>query len=261
MKNRVSSWTSWIIRILLAVIFLIVISLLIFSNMGGTSEHHKKGLEQAFSDSLGADVEIVRIEEFNIMPQLSLKMGGVHGVLRDTKNEFMVDKLEIAFGLWDLATGHARIENFQLNNFRFSKDSAYDFKIIHAGIEATKEPSFSAIGEYGGQSFDVKMPLLYKNEARPSYYFGDKNSFTGHYGSLDIKGDVIPSNQKDAGIVENVELLQSDQVIAKGHGVRDGKIFKIALDCVKKDMPASQHKEFKSISKIPFITLSESCPK
>ena len=259
-KSRMSIWTTWIIRILLILVALIALSLLALSNIGGTSESHKKGLEQAFSDFLKADVQIGKIDEFNILPQLSFKLAGVKGVFADSKNEFMVDRLDIAFGFWDLAMGNGRIEGFQLKNLRFSKDSAYDFKLETAGIEKSKDASFAFQGEFGGEAFDARIPLKTDDSARPSYSFDQKNIVTGHYGRLALKADIIRSMEATAPVIENLELSQSGIVVATGKGIRKDGDLKITLDC-KAAEAGKYPEEFISLRKIPYMNLSEGCPK
>lgn len=258
-KSRYSYATTWIIRILLALIVLIIFSILMLSNMGGTSENHKRGLEQAFSESLKADIEIRSIEKFNIMPQLALEITGIHGVFRDTKNEFMADNVQMAFGLMDMLIGRTRIENFSLKNFRFSKDSAYDFKIDMAAIQAGEKPHLIINGHYDGKNFNVGIPLVQEKGTRVSYYFAETNHFEGRYGGMDISGDLVPFERNGDKIIRNIKLDYKGKLIAEGEGVREGESFLISLNCQEKpDMATS---EFAAIRKIPNITLSESCPK
>lgn len=259
-KSRFSSLTTWTIRILLVLIAVICVALLILSNMGGTSEQHKKGLEQAFSEYLKADVEIKSIEEFNVMPQFSLKLEGVHGIFKDTKNEFMADELRIAFGLWDLTVGSRKIEDFQLKNLRLSKDSAYDLKVDHAGIVPGKDAVFASSGTYYDRAFDVKIPLLQDDSSRTSYRFNEANHIEGSYGSLRISGDIVPSAKPEAKIVQNIKIMHGANVVAEGSGVRDKTGIKITLDCIHNIDAKSLRTEFEAIKKISFITLSGNCP-
>ena len=260
-KTFFSTATSWIIRILLVIVFIVTVGLLMLSTLGGTSDSHRKGLEQAFSDTLKANVEVARIEEFNIMPQLSIKVDGVHGIYQDTKNEFMADKVKIAFSLADLATGKSRIEDFQLENFRFSADSEYDLQLRYAGIKPGKTPSFTADGRYGGRKFDMAVSILQDTAGRTAYYFDKANDISGHYGSLSVKGTATPSVGSNVTIVDDLKVMSGETILAEGKIIRENKIIKVMLNCSNNPVPAPVQDDFNAIQKMPFIVMVQGCSK
>lgn len=247
---------TWIIRILCAIVIIIGICLLMLSTMGGNSEYHRQGLEQAFSESLKAQVTIGTLEEFNVFPQLAVQVKDIHGVFKDTKDEFMADKIRIAFGFSDLAMGRSRIEDFQLDNLRFSADSKYDLRIDQAGI--TKASAFAGKGRLSGRGFDFTLPLVREEGVRNAYHFGDKNQFSGHYGTLDFKGDIMASTEKNARIMENIDISSGGKTVATGQGIRDNGKIEIDIECSAKPAPEISA-ELAALKILSFIKLSENC--
>lgn len=255
--------TTWTIRILLFFIALGAISLLMLTTMGGTTESHRKGLEQAFSDSMDADVKLGKLTEFNIIPQLTLKTENIQGVSRKSKNEFLMDELVISFGFADLTLGRRQIEDFQLKNFRFSADSEYDLRIDHAGIEKTKKPVFSVAGQQDHKDFDLTIPLQMKAEARPVYYFGKENAINGKYGSLTFSGNLVPTTEQDKKFIKDLKIMNGNDVVANAYaGEKQAGGYKLTIECVGgyKASPEVQS-DFASLAKVKYFELSESCPK
>ena len=255
-----STITTWTIRILLIVVMAIAALALMLSMLGGTTESHRKGLEQAFSDSINADVKIGRIDQFNILPQLSMKASNIEGMFRDTKNQFKMDKFELAFSFSDLVLGHHKIENFQIENFRFASGSTYDLSIDHAGIDP-KKANFSSQGIFDKKSYDFSIPLAVDPGGRPAYYFEPENKFDGHLGSLTVKGKLIPSHGAKAEVAQDIEISSAHKLIATGHGAhdKDGK-YKIELEC-KSGLSDENKADFKDLAAIPVMSVAESCLK
>ncbi len=260
-KPVASIITTWLLRILVFIVVLMAVGLVSLSMMGGTSESHRKGLEQAFSDFLKADVTIGGINQFNIIPQLAMKVENVHGVFREVKNEFMIDRVDIAFGFWDLLTGKRDIENFQLENFRFSQDSKNDLRIDHAGIDATEPSALKIKGEYLKRDFDFSVPMKKEISSRASYSFDKTNVLTGHFGALDIKGVVQPAANSGSGMFENLEISSKGQLVAKGHSEHgNGGMLKISIDCPEpKNMPAPAKADLKLLAGSNIVALGQGC--
>ncbi|PZP56984.1 MAG: hypothetical protein DI586_01835 [Micavibrio aeruginosavorus] len=257
--SRLSLATTWIIRILLFFIAILVAGLLMLSTLGGTSESHKKGLEQAFSDATNSNIKIQNIDEFNILPQLSIKATGLHGLSRTSPNEFMADRIDIAFGLSDLALGKRRIESFVLENFRFSADSKYDLKIESARIKPGEKALFLVDGQYKEEKIHFSAPLEQGSVGRSYYYFNDQIEIDGKYGELNIEGKVDTSNKAAPNRnTLNINILSGGRVVAKGQGGPGEGGFKINIDC-KIDIPAKALTEIKTLLGVPFIELAETC--
>ncbi len=253
-KSRLSSVTTWMLRLLLVAIILLGAGLIMLSNLAGTSEQHRRGLEQAFSDTLRADVTIQKIDEFKILPQLSIKAQGLRAVLRNSENEFMADKVDIGFGLFDLALGRRRIENFRLENFRFSANSEYDLKIEKSSIDDTK-PSLLIEGVFEAQKFNFII-YLQKTESNPaSYYFAEENIFTGKYGALDVQGILRTDRPYDVIVIN---IILDGQIMAQGKGGKKEGRFNIWFDCRNgSDLAFKQNVQ--TLKPIPTVIIGESC--
>ncbi len=250
-----SSFTSWALRILLAVVVILGAGLWMLSKLGGTSDSHRHGLEQAFSDALKADVTIQRIEEFNILPQLSIKAQGLRSVSRTSKNEYMADKVDLAFGLFDLALGKRRIENFQIENFRFSADSQYDLKIDKAEIKPGPDAILAAQGSYRNQNFDLAASLQQGGDQPVFYYFGDETQIKGEYGNLNIAGSIKSGGGPNAIVLD---VLSGGRVVAQGKGGKKNDNYEIWFEC-KKGIAPNMLKKIQILKEIPFVKIDQSC--
>lgn len=250
-----SSFTSWTVKILLAIVIILGAGLWMLSKLGGTSDSHRHGLEQAFSDALKADVTIQRIDEFNILPQLSIKAQGLRGVSRTSKNEYMADKVDLAFGLFDLALGKRRIENFQMENFRFSADSEYDLTIDKAGIVPGTEAVLSAQGSYKNQNFDLDASLQQGSDQPAFYYFGDETQIKGKFGDLDIAGEIKSGGGHNAVVLD---VLAGGRVVAQAKGGKKNDKFEIWFEC-KKDIAINILKKIQILKEITFVKMDQSC--
>ena len=260
-KSTFSKTTTWILRILLFIVIIFGLILFALSFMAGTSESHRKGLEQAFSDFLKADIEIGRLEQFNILPQLVFKTSDIHGTFHDTKNEFLVDHLEVAFGLTDLMQGKSRIENFQLQNLRFANAAALDLRMHYAGIEkVNKEVLFSARGNYQKNEFSISVPIQEIKGGRPSYQFSDAAPVKGRFGSLDIQAEMQTPEKGKTRVFRNVIFSKNGKTLMTGESKAEAnKPYKIMLECALAADEAVE--EIRTLQSISFLSLAESCPK
>ena len=257
-KTAFSKTTTWIIRILCAFVVLVGACLAMLSTLGGTSEHHRLGLEQAFSESFKADVKIGTLEQFNILPQLALQAKNIHGAFKENSNEFMVDDLRIVFSFADLALGRNRIEDFQIDNFRFSAESEYDLRIAKAGILKKENPVFSAEGVFSQRNFDFTMPLALESNGRDVYHFADSNSFKGHFGALDYKGNIVPYSTDKLHFIKNLEISANGKMVATGEGLRDKGNVSINIKCSQKP-PGSVQSDLKKLQALTFIHMDDRC--
>lgn len=246
---KASTIKTWIIRILLAITVIIVVTLLMLSLLGGTSDSHRRGLEQAFSDFLKADVRIGELEQFNIMPQLVFKTNDVRGVMRDNKDEFLADRLEIAFSFSDLVTGRSRIENFQLKNLRFSSDSKTDLRVDYAGIEEGEKSLLGIRGDFEKKDFNLSFPLEKADGARPSYSFLPERPLSGNFGRLLIKGRLS----------ENVEISSQGVTVMTGQAdIASGSVTFECLPALKNADTVAKN-DIDVFKRIPFFHFAESC--
>lgn len=256
-KTVFSRITTWAIRILCCIVVIIGICLVMLSTLGGTSEHHRVGLEQAFSESLKANVKIGTLEQFNILPQLSLQVKDVRGIFKDSKDEFMADKIRLAFGFSDIAFGRRRIEDFQIENLRMSSESRYNLRVEQAGIVKKGDAAFIAKGQFSQRPFDFKLPLAHESGSRSVYHFTNDNHFSGHYGGLEFKGNLVPAAVRQAKIIDNLEIFSLSKKIATGEAVRGEKII-VNLKCTEKLSVEAKH-DFANLKQLPFINLDKTC--
>lgn len=245
---------TWLIRFLLFIVFVIAAALLMLSLLGGTGESHRKGLERSFSDFLKADVSLGRLEQFNIVPQLSLKTQEIKGRFLDSGNEFMIDRLDLAFGFSDLALGRKKIENFRLENLRFSKDSSLDLRIDYMRI--TDTPAFIVKGLYRRKDFNLSFPLNVTKTSRPAYSFTPGTNFSGAFGSLALKGRAGKENETNG--FGQVDFFAGNKLIANGKMRKypDG-MYRLFLTCQK--LPSEQKSDLAILIESEFVESDGTC--
>ena len=261
-KTLYSRITTWTIRILLVFIVLGGLGLMMLSSLEGTSESHRKGLEQAFSDMLGADVTIGQIEQFTILPQLKVNARNVRGTFKTSGDEFMVDDVVIAFGFLDLITARRRILDLQLQNFRFGANAKKDLKIDKAEIDK-KEPAFRMNGDLTGRAYELSLPMTVVNTQPSQYSFGEQNPVKATYGALDISGTLSASRKQEDDLLKDGTISYKGKKIADWRLKRDdkGKISAIVECGGEATIPSPAANDLKALAKNDFVTLTTGCPK
>ena len=250
---------TWVIRFLFFIIFIIIAGLLMLSLLGGTSEAHRSGLEKSLSDFLNADVSLGELKAFNIVPQLDLETAQITGSFRDSGNEFMLDQFDLAFGFSDLMLGRKRIENFRIENFRFAKDSSINLRIDY--IRINNSPALIAKGLYERKDFDLFVPLEKLGSSRPSYAFPKDVAFSGHFGSMEMKGRMGEYKDRKKESIAEIEFLAGGDALITGEARKTSeKSYRLFIECNKKnEWNAEQLSDYQALSQIGFLVAGETC--
>jgi hypothetical protein len=251
-----STLTTWLVRILLGIVILIGIAFLVLSVLGGTSDSHKAGLEQAFSDALKADIRIGTLREFNIVPVLSLRAEQLRGIYPDSGNEFMADRFAVAFRFTDLLTGRNRLADFEIDNLRFSKDSALDFSLARIAIAPGPAPALAGSGRFEGRDLNFALPLTGAGTP-PTYILDASRPATGRFGALALSS-ADAGKPGATGMLERIAIASEGRKIGEAARVA-GQDFRMAITCHSSAMPDAARADIVALGTLPFIELAGSC--
>jgi hypothetical protein len=229
-----SRMLSWFLRLLLLVTVLIAIGLAVLQSLSGTDETHRRGLEQAASEVLNADVKIGELKSFNLIPQFVIEVEKVSGVKRIGKAEISIKHARVAFSFMDLLLKRGVIEDLQLNGLLATPGFLFpqSVEVTHLGIDDTKEgaaPRISVDAKIGLVPLVGRVDLTRLDRAdRPAYRFEENNAADLTFGAFSLKGRFLPSDEGGASMKDTTLSLNGKE-IAAGNIHLGGKEKKLLL--------------------------------
>lgn len=184
---------KWIFRLL--TIFAVICALTLFGLkiVSGTSNSHKRGLEQAFSQLFGGQAKFDELKTFNLIPQFSIEVANLDISKIREIGSLKSEHVLVAFGPIDLVTKSRRIEGFHLKNFVISEGTytPLELRLDDAGIypnEKKDAANFTFTGKYGEQDLNGQFAMSMITGMNPKYFFDDKNDFAMNVGPVQISG-------------------------------------------------------------------------
>ena len=216
---------KWLLRLL--VLFAVLTAMVLFGLkiVSGTSDTHKRGLEQAFSQIFEGQASFGSLKQFNLIPQFAIEIENLQILNVKGNGNLIAEHFLIAFGPIDLMTKSRLIENFNIQNMRLTEGlytplalTFTDMGIYPNGDEA----KLSFKGSYGAQNVSGEFAMGVKSGTRPKYFFNDQNAFTIAIGPGHINGLFLPYATGGAK-VSQVELIGAYQGKQVQCVVRDGK--------------------------------------
>ena len=188
---------KWIFRLLVLIAVVIGMALFGLKVLSGTSDTHKRGLEQAFSAIFKGEAKFGALNTFNLFPQFAmeiekLEIGGVNNAGNVT-----ADKFQIAFGSYDLIAKNRIIENFHLQNFN-ATETVFTPLALHfddMGLYPSDKPDAGKIsfkGTYGTQDLNGEFTIGMKAGVQPKYFFNEQNPFAMNIGAVQVSGIFRP---------------------------------------------------------------------
>jgi hypothetical protein len=207
-KSFYSTTLNWLLRITIFLIVLIGICLFMLTTLSGTSDSHRQGLEQAFSQAANEPIEITELKKFFIFPQFRVETGFIQS-LRPSGNApaFSLQSLTLGFGFYDILFRTKKIQDFQIENLRLASGHADipDMNFPKIGIQVeTKNPQnafFEIEGSQGDQKIEFQLPLQFswdRLSQKPEFSVADQQEFKAKYGSTHFKGILqILNNEKN----------------------------------------------------------------
>lgn len=206
---------TWIIRLLLTIVILIGLTIGALNFIGGTSDTHKKGLEDAFSASLQGVVTFGKLNSFNILPQLGVDVTNFTAANVMGLGDITADHLSFSFNFLDVVLKRRQLTGIDITHMTIDKGVYGKEKVIldTAAItpQAENQPAgFSIKGTYGEKPLTVFVTMKQMTKSiPPAYGFDTVNPFTITLGTLSVKGNYVPNT------AENTAL--QDIAIEKNH--------------------------------------------
>jgi len=188
---------KWIFRLLMIFVVLTAISLFALKVVSGTSDTHKRGLEQAFSQIFRGEAKFGALKSFNLIPQFSIEIDNLEILGMNDKKGLTAESTGIFFGPIDLVTKNRMIEGFYLKNLSVSEGvlTPLSLDLTDASIypnDDKKTARFSFSGLYGGKALKGQIAMTMTSAVRPKFSFNDTNDMMFTIGGIDITGQFSP---------------------------------------------------------------------
>lgn len=196
---------KWIFRLLVLIAVLGALALFGIQIASGTSDTHKRGLEQAFSQIFGGEATFGKLKTFNLIPQFAVEIEDLHVLQIKGVGNMSADNLLIAFGPIDLITKSRVIEDFKLKNFTANAGvfTPLALSLTDVGIypnEKRDAANLNISGKYGDKELKGQFAMSMKSGVRSKYTFNDDNEFTMNLGAFQISGLFSPYAEKGANM-------------------------------------------------------------
>jgi hypothetical protein len=202
---------KWIFRLLVLIAVLGALALFGLQIASGTSDSHKRGLEQAFSQIFGGEATFGTLKTFNLFPQFSIEVEKLQVMGIKNAGNMTADNLLISFGPIDLITKARIIENFHLKNF-VATEGVFTPLALHlsdVGIypnEKKDAANLTLSGTYGDHDLKGQFAMDMKAGLRAKYSFKEDNDFAINLGSVQISGLFSPYTANGA-VMHNIKMF------------------------------------------------------
>lgn len=220
-EKKSSPVAKWVFRILM--ISVVTGALLIFALniLSGTSDAHRRGLEQALSDIFRTNVTIGTLKEFNIFPVFQIEMENVQGSFGTADGEVRAGNVVLAFRFFDLLFGRDLVKDIQVQHLTITPGiiGTHGLKIMSAGIVPIKvqagRPFFKLQGEYGGLPIAASLELEVVGGMQPVYRIKNDLPARVDIGKMSVSGKFVQNNLGEPSI-QSANFLINDKSVATG---------------------------------------------
>lgn len=220
-ERKSSPILKWIFRILMIVVIMGALMMFALNILSGTSDAHRRGLEQALSDIFKTSVTIGTLKEFNIFPLFNIEMQDVRAPYGSSGGEVRAERVVLVFRFFDLLFGRDLIKDLQISNLTMTPDiiGAYGLRIESAGIVPPKakgdHPAFELKGEYGDLPVKGSLVLEMIGGVQPVYRI--VNDIPAHmmFGKLGVSGKFV-QNDKGEPSIQSANFVLDGENIASG---------------------------------------------
>lgn len=197
---------TWIIRLLLTIIILIGLTIGALNFIGGNSDTHKKGLEDAFSASLQGEVTFGKLNSFNILPQLGVDVTDFTAANVMGLGDITADHVSFSFNFLDVVLKRRQITGIDITHMTIDKGVYGNEKMIFDTVaivpQADNQPSgFSIKGTYGDKPLTVFVAMKQMTKSiPPAYGFDTSNPFTMTVGNISVQGSYVPITAENTAL-------------------------------------------------------------
>ncbi len=220
-KKPVSPLTKWILGILIAVCVVLGLALAGVSMLSGTSESHRRGLEQAISNAFRTKIEITTLNTFNVFPQFLIDANDIQGSGADGSILFKVASLRTAFSFMDVLGKKGYLENIDLSGLKFEAGVAGPQELVFSSIKlvpasAAAKPKIDIRGTYGQTPFEAYIEVApIAGRLRPAYHIVRGSPFRAKIDRFEMDG-TIGLNHDDFQELNDVTLRLDGKPVLTG---------------------------------------------
>lgn len=194
---------KWAFRLLIVLICLVLFFVGSLNLLQGTGEPQRNGLASALGELIGMNAEIGSLESFELFPQLIIDARNIRFEDKETsKPQILLSDFHFS-GPGSIVFTKSNIFNeVMLDNLRFLNNGVTSLSVDRAEVkeEGDEHNYFHFSGNYGGEPFDVMMPLeswISKRNDKRYFKFQDGFPFVLKMADTDIQGAIVAdSNNK-----------------------------------------------------------------
>jgi hypothetical protein len=188
---------KWIFRILITLVVLGGLALFGLKIVSGTSDKHKRGLEDAFSQIFQGTAKFGQLKAFNLFPQLTIEIEDLEISGINVTGTINVAQAEIGFGPLDLLLKNRKIEKFYLKDLDIDEGvyTPLSLYLADAGLykdDKNETGRFAFSGRYGTQPLNGQIDMTVESGATPKYLFKDRNNLILTIGAVQLEAVFIP---------------------------------------------------------------------
>lgn len=206
---------SWIIRILLTIIILIAMTIGALNFIGGTSDTHKRGLEDAFSATLQGEVTFGKLNGFNILPQLGIDITDFTAANVMGLGDISAKHLEFSFNFFDVILKRRQLTSLDIKDMLIDKGVYGNEKVkfdtaVLVPQSDVQAPGFSIKGSYGDKPLTLFVSMKKMSTSIPAAYgFDTSNPFTLTIGNISVTGNYVPNTAENTAL-HDLKITQGD---------------------------------------------------
>lgn len=188
---------KWIFRLLVTFVVLGGLCLFGLQIVSGTSDKHKRGLEDAFSQMFQGTAKFGQLKAFNLFPRFSIEIENLEVTGISVSGTINAAQAEIGFGPLDLILKNRKIEKFYLRDLNISEGvyTPLSIYLADAGLykNDTKDTGrFSFSGDYGTQPINGQIDMAMDKGVIPKYFFNEENNTIITIGAVQIDAIFMP---------------------------------------------------------------------
>lgn len=190
-ERKSSPLMTWTFRLLMVCVVVVCMILFALKMLSGTSESHRRGLEQALSDAFHSQVKIGTLKTFNLVPHFLIEMENIEGI--HEHGRFSLESARLAFGLGDILLHKGHFGNVDIKNLAITEGLAGGQDLLVETVEifppdAGKKPRLHLKGLYGVVPFSIDLALETNDNSQTSFRLGRQNELQVVSGRFRLSG-------------------------------------------------------------------------
>jgi hypothetical protein len=190
---------KWIFRLLVTFVVLGGLCLFGLQIVSGTTDKHKRGLEDAFSQIFHGTTKFGQLKAFNLFPRFSIEIENLEITGISVSGTINAAQAEIGFGPLDLILKNRKIEKFYLKDLNISAGVYTPLSIYLADAGLYKNDTndagrFAFSGKYGTQSINGQIDMAMEDGVTPKYLFNEENNILITVGAVQLDAVFMPYN-------------------------------------------------------------------